>query len=147
MTKIDHRFCTREWEQLHPKCYLQALSSSVSNHYPFLLTCRPLLKRFKGFRFEAFWLEVEGFLEVVQNSWQALVSSRNPTRILHIKLARLGKALKRWNKGIICSLRSASHAAQEVILRFGKAQEDRQLMDSEMELRKIAKSRVLGLAP
>jgi len=147
MTKIDHRFCTREWEQLHPKCYLQALSSSVSNHYPFLLTCRPLLKRFKGFRFEAFWLEVEGFLEVVQNSWQALVSSRNPTRILHIKLARLGKALKRWNKGIICSLRSASHAAQEVILRLDKAQEDRQLTDSEMELRKIAKSRVLGLAP
>ncbi|WVZ54663.1 hypothetical protein U9M48_005428, partial [Paspalum notatum var. saurae] len=146
MTKIDHLFCTREWEQLHPECYLQALSSSASDHCPFLLTCRPLFKRFKGFRFEAFWLEVDGFLEVVQNSWLASVSSTNPTRILHIKLARLGKALKRWNKGIICSLRSASHAAQEVILRLDKAQEDRQLTDSEMELRKIAKSRVLGLA-
>jgi endonuclease/exonuclease/phosphatase family metal-dependent hydrolase len=42
LNKIDHVFCTREWELKHPHCHLQALGSSVSGHCPMVLSCAPL---------------------------------------------------------------------------------------------------------
>jgi hypothetical protein len=39
-----------------------------------------------------------GFKDIVAQSWAQLVASGNKARILHIKLARLAKALKRWHK-------------------------------------------------
>jgi endonuclease/exonuclease/phosphatase family metal-dependent hydrolase len=53
LSKIDHVFVSKEWELFNPHCYLQALSSSVSDHCPLLITCTPFAKRYKGFRFEA----------------------------------------------------------------------------------------------
>jgi exonuclease III len=60
-TKIDHVSASREWELAYPHCYLQAISSSVSDHCPILLTSSPPQRRFKGFRFEAFWLRMPEF--------------------------------------------------------------------------------------
>jgi exonuclease III len=58
LTKIDHVFCTREWEMKQPHCDLQALGSSVSNHCPMVLTCQPFHRRYNGFRFESWWLKM-----------------------------------------------------------------------------------------
>jgi endonuclease/exonuclease/phosphatase family metal-dependent hydrolase len=49
----EHVFVSKEWELSNPHCYLQALSSSVSDHCPLLFICTPFAKRYKGFRFEA----------------------------------------------------------------------------------------------
>jgi len=62
-----------------------------------------------------------------------------------MKLARLGKILRTWNKTIICSLRTTAHIAQEIILRLDQA-EQRQLTVPEIELRKLSKHRLLGIA-
>jgi hypothetical protein len=94
LTRIDHLLCTREWEVQHTNNYLQAISSSMSDHCPLLLTCTPLQHRYKGFRFESYWVQLEGFQEVVQQSWNKPCRSTDPARTLHIKLAQLGKALK-----------------------------------------------------
>lgn len=40
-TKIDHVFCTRDWEEAHTDCYLQAIGTSISDHCPVVLTCKP----------------------------------------------------------------------------------------------------------
>jgi hypothetical protein len=97
-TKIDHIFLTKEWELFYPHCHLQALASSVSDHCPMLLTSEPFTRRYRGFRFEAFWLKLPEFKQIVADSWAVPVSATNKARVLHTKLARLAKVLKHWNK-------------------------------------------------
>jgi endonuclease/exonuclease/phosphatase family metal-dependent hydrolase len=49
LTKIDHVFITKEWELAFSNCYLQALSTSVSDHCPLLITCTPFNRKYQGF--------------------------------------------------------------------------------------------------
>jgi hypothetical protein len=49
-TKIDHIFFTKDRELTYPHCHLNDLSSSMSDHCTFLLTCDPFARRYKGFR-------------------------------------------------------------------------------------------------
>ncbi|WVZ92280.1 hypothetical protein U9M48_038358 [Paspalum notatum var. saurae] len=93
-----------------------------------------------------YWVQLNGFLEVVQQSWSKPIVSRDPVRALHIKLARLGKALKAWNNRRVCEMKNAALVAQEVISFLDQAQENRQLTETELALRRMAKQRILGLA-
>jgi exonuclease III len=116
-TKIDHVFSTRDWRELsHGAPHLQALGSSMSDHCPLLLTCSHALRKYRGFRFEAYWLKFSDFNEQVINSWSRSVNSGNKARALHIKLARLAKDLKHWNKTRIAALKKESADAQQRVL-------------------------------
>jgi hypothetical protein len=97
-TKIDHVFVSMDWEMLYSDCHLQAGGSSMSDHYPVLVSCSPFHRRYKGFWFETCWLVMPGFTELVAQSWATPIHSTNKARVLHIKLARLAKMLKNWNK-------------------------------------------------
>jgi hypothetical protein len=143
--KIDHVFASREWELAYPHCCLQALSSSVSDHCPILLTSSLPQRRFKGFRFEAFWLGMPDFHQIVEESWAAPVQAGNKAWALHIKLSRLAKNLKCWNQNRIEDMKMDTLAAQEMILRLDRLQEARQLTSAELQQRRSAKDRVLGL--
>jgi hypothetical protein len=144
-TKIDHVSASREWELAYPHCYLQAISSSVSDHCPILLTSSPPQRRFKGFMFEAFWLRMPEFHQIVAKSWAAPVRARNKAQALHIKLSSLAKTLKRWNQNMIEDMKDTL-AAQETIMRLDQLQEARQLISAELQQRLSTKDRVLGLA-
>ena len=85
LTKIDHVFCTKDWEMNHQHSYMQALSSSASDHCPMLLSCNPFHKAYAGFRFEAYWLRLPGFAETVVESWTKPCHSNDKIRVLHIK--------------------------------------------------------------
>jgi hypothetical protein len=76
---------------MHPNCHLQALGTAISDHYPMVMNCDPFHRLYKGFMFEAWWLQQPDFGNIVQQSWSQLVQSQNKARILHIKLARLAK--------------------------------------------------------
>lgn len=144
LTKIDHLFYTEQWELEHPNCYLQALSSSMSDHSPLLLSYLPRRQKQKAFRFETFWTRLPNFLEVVQQSWGRGVHSGNKIRVLHIKLSRLAKALIRWSKQHVMALKLKVEIATEVVALLDQAQECRPLSDAELSLRKTAKDRILG---
>jgi hypothetical protein len=90
----------------------------------------------KGFRFEAFWLKFSEFHEQVLKSWTMPVSAGNKARALHIKLARLAKDLKRWNRNRIAALKQESADAQQRVLRIDQLQDQRPLTDAEIQERK-----------
>jgi hypothetical protein len=47
------------------------------------------------FRFEAFWANMPGFSDCVQEAWSRQVPNRhNPFKVLHTKLTRTSKALR-----------------------------------------------------
>jgi hypothetical protein len=41
MTRIDRAFCSPQWEEIFENPILHALSSSISDHYPLLVTPFP----------------------------------------------------------------------------------------------------------
>lgn len=63
MKKIDHVFATTSWEDLHSACFLSALGTAVSDHYPLLLDLNADFCSGKRFRFEALWTKAIWFLE------------------------------------------------------------------------------------
>jgi hypothetical protein len=144
--KIDHVFVYKEWELTHPSCYLQALGTLVSDHCPMLLSCQPFHRRYKGFRFEASWLHMLGFKQIVQESWAHQVQSSNKMRALHIKLARLGKNLRAWSKKKIKEIRREADEAQALILRPDQEQDNRVLDTAETIERRTTKDKILALA-
>jgi hypothetical protein len=52
------------------------------------------MRKFRGFLFEAYWLKMSGFQEVVQQAWSRPIQATDSIRRLHIKLARTVRALK-----------------------------------------------------
>jgi hypothetical protein len=115
-TKIDHVFSSRDWELSHGASHLQALGSSMSDHCPLLLTCSTPQRKYRGFCFEAYWLKFPEFHEKVLKSWTMPVSAGNKACALHIKLARLAKDLKRWNRNRIAALKQELADAQQLVL-------------------------------
>lgn len=145
-TKIDRAFCTTDWDLLFFAARLFPLSSSSSDHAPlFLLGCDPP-QRSVSFRFESYWLEIPGFLDVVKNSWERHLLASNPFSVLRLKLCRLARDLKRWSKSQVGDIRLQFAIANEVIFQLEVAQESRLLSDEERSLIAELKVKVLGLA-
>jgi hypothetical protein len=73
-----------------PNSCLFARSSRVSDHCSLLIAGQASVKKFKGFRFEAFWPRLLGFFDVVQSGhvilrfsilfWTCTSSCKRPTR-------------------------------------------------------------------
>jgi hypothetical protein len=136
LTKIDHVFCTVDWDGLLPDAHLQAITSACSDHVPLLLQGSSFSFTGKpSFKFEEFWLPMHGFKQTASDAWNKAILLNDPIRRrVHIKLARTTKALKRWQRQTIDDLRMQIATAKEIILRIDQAEENRPLSDEERAL-------------
>jgi endonuclease/exonuclease/phosphatase family metal-dependent hydrolase len=69
LIRLDRVFCNSDWDLLHSSFQLQALSLSISYHYPLMLCQESNLKICKAFRFENFWPRIPDYTEVVKDAW------------------------------------------------------------------------------
>ena len=104
MVKLDRVLYSAEWNDLFPGCLLQALSSDISYHYPMLLSLDTNFVHCRHFRFENRWVQLEGFMESVAESWAAPVNHSDAFVRSRCKLSRLGKHLKSWSARLIGDL-------------------------------------------
>jgi hypothetical protein len=150
LVKLDRWFASVEWNELYPEASLSAVSSSLSDHCPILLTT--VVQSFVGrrFRFERFWLKLPGFAEVVKDLWMEVDADAplpaDPLRRLEFKLRRASRGLQSWSQRKVGSIRDLILVANEVVSRLDVAQEGRPLSMGECELRRGLKLKVLGLA-
>jgi exonuclease III len=144
-TRIDRIMVSKEWELVYPQFQLTPASSNVSDHCPLLLS-KMERKVYSGFRFEAHWLSHDSFLSVVQSAWEKPIRSQNAIRILHTKLCRTAKALKKWSKEQTRWAKLLSAIADDVIFNLDVVQEDRPLTSDERDLRSLLKNKLLGIA-
>jgi hypothetical protein len=63
------------------------------------------------------------FKDLVAQSWMAPVHPMNKARVLHIKLARLAKSLKQWNKQRMLIAGQEERESQDLILQLDQLQE------------------------
>ncbi|KAM0920400.1 hypothetical protein ACQ4PT_007548 [Festuca glaucescens] len=100
----------------------------------------------RRFRFEHFWLKIDGFLDVVKQCWSDPTAPVDPLRRLGYKLRKLSRELQCWSQRHVGSIKQLLLIAHEVILKFDVAQESRNLSADKLQLRKMLKHRVLRLA-
>ncbi|KAM0828305.1 hypothetical protein ACQ4PT_067636 [Festuca glaucescens] len=100
----------------------------------------------KRFRFERFWLKLDGFLDEVKARWEEGESPENPLRHLELKLRRTSRGLQSWSQRKVGSVRDLILVANEVIMRLDVAQECRPLSVTENWLRSNLKLKIIGLA-
>lgn len=117
LTRIDRIFVSKDWDLSFPYFQLAPTSSNVSDHCPLLLS-KMQQRSYSGFRFEAHWLQCDDFMPVVQKAWDKPVRSSNPIRVLHIRLSRTAKALKKWSKEKVRWAILVSDVANDVIFHL-----------------------------
>jgi hypothetical protein len=61
LTRIDRALVSVDWDLQNPDALLQALSSSASDHAPLHLSLSAAFRPKRWFRFEMFWLKLDGF--------------------------------------------------------------------------------------
>ena len=74
-----------------------------------------------SFRFENFWVHMDGFKELVEHIWNRSVHSAFPIKRLHIELARVAKSNKMWCKEKIGDTRLQLAIVKEVLLQLEAA--------------------------
>ena len=80
---------------------LPALPAALmSDHSPLLLQGELDHTPKNYFRFENFWVEHDGFFDLVHNSWYSLHDSSNSARNISKKFKKLRGDLKIWSKSL-----------------------------------------------
>jgi len=77
MTRIDHIFASTDWLDLFPRTELQALASLGSDYCALFLQGDTNRDFYRGFRFEAHWVQMPGFADTVQKAWSTPVDTQD----------------------------------------------------------------------
>jgi hypothetical protein len=146
MSRIERLMATTEWHDLYPSANLQAICTMTSDHCPLLMQGHSSCNFYRGFRFESFWVNIDGFKEVVQQAWTPTVNSSDSILLLHVKMVRTTIALKAWRRRTVGNIKVQLAIIQIVLTMLEKAQENRRLYSDERDFRRRLKIKILGLA-
>jgi hypothetical protein len=82
-----------------PNTLLLPLARTISDHTPCQVQIGTTIPKAKIFRFENFWVDQPGFIDVVQSVWQSKVRANNSATRVMAKFRLLIRALKKWAMG------------------------------------------------
>ena len=150
LERLDRVFVSDDWATDFPDHDLSVMASEYSDHAPLLLRTDCVLPHLKRFRFENYWLRCDGYLQVVEEAWNAPLpwsaSEVDAFRCLDNKLRHIAKALKSWSAKHVGYVRLQLAIAKEIVYRLDLAQDSRILAPCELNLCRKAKLCSLGLA-
>jgi mannosylglycoprotein endo-beta-mannosidase len=97
MAALDRVFVTTCWEKMFPSVSVKTLPRIGSDHTPLLFDTGAFTAPVeKQFRFEKWWLHVEGFKDLVYKTWHLPCNVRKSIDIWQFKIRNLRKTLKGW---------------------------------------------------
>jgi hypothetical protein len=146
LSRIDRALISMEWDLQNPDSVLQALSSSALDHAPLHLSLNVTFRPKKRFRFESFWLKIEGFEEAVKEAWVCDAQIIDPFKRLDALFRNSASYLQAWGQRRVGNVKLKIAMANKVIFWLDVAQERRILSPEERWLRGMLKHAVLGLA-
>ncbi|XP_009788948.1 uncharacterized protein [Nicotiana sylvestris] len=105
--RLDRIFVNDLWDQLFQRTSVSHLARTSSDHRPLLMKNLSATHQYISyFRFLNCWVNIEGFLDIVRESWSTEVSG-NPIWILQSKLKALSKRLSQWSRKEIGDINDA----------------------------------------
>jgi hypothetical protein len=85
---------------VYPETRARTLPRDISEHVPCLVSFKSKVPKPKIFRFENFWLEFEGFMNVFQNTWLGQPNLSDKAKNLTTKFKITRKVLKDWQRSL-----------------------------------------------
>jgi hypothetical protein len=132
LVKLDRVFCSVDWEMIFPNVLLQSSASIDSDHCPLILGLHDNISGKRRFHFEAFWIKLEGFHDVVQTAWDSVTGEMCPFQSFFLKLKKIAKSLISWSNNQVGHIRFQLAMAKEILHRLEIAQDDRILSMNEL---------------
>lgn len=86
LQQLDWVFTSPAWTLIFPHTSVTALSKYISDRTPCLMSIETSVPKAKIFRFENFWVDIPGFMDIVQDSWNLPVKGNNQAIVLNGKL-------------------------------------------------------------
>ena len=97
LEQLDWLFTSSSWISVYPNTIVLPMAKTSSDHVPCIVSIDTDIPKSNRFRFENYWAELPGFLDCVQNSWNAPIDADSAASILSKKFKRLRYALKKWS--------------------------------------------------
>ncbi|KAK1311565.1 hypothetical protein QJS10_CPA07g00786 [Acorus calamus] len=139
LARLDRILLDSEWETHFTDCAVECIPRITSDHAPLLLSVNDPDYVKSHFGFEAWWVSVEGFTDVVTDSWTAGVHGLRGVHRLAFKLQRLRRRLKAWAWEVRADRMDRKQQASSVVERLDRAEEAAPITVLEREERQAAK--------
>lgn len=144
LEQLDWCFTSTNWISQYPNTLLLPLSRPTSDHTPCMAKIGTRIPKAQVFRFENYWVDQPGFLELVQHVWNSEVNGTNSATILAAKFKLLRRVLKRWGQSL-ANLNNTIKESNQVLATLDALEENRPLFRQESNFRIILKKHILKL--
>ena len=138
LEQLDWFFTSIDWISVYPMTEVAPLAWTASAHVPCVVTIKTSIPKSNLFRFENYWLELEGFMDCVAKSWNIPSRKDNITAKIADKFKYLRMCLKKWQMNV-SKLKLLIAKCNHVILLLDDLEEWRPLFVQELNFRKIVK--------
>jgi mannosylglycoprotein endo-beta-mannosidase len=92
--KLDRVLVTAEWDQAFPLAVVTGMNRDISDHVPLLLKYGATPPHSNSFRYENCWMEREGFVDIVKETWNSVTFHRHDIDKWQEKVRRLRRHIK-----------------------------------------------------
>lgn len=144
LEQLDWFLTSNNWTHSYPHTTVKPLGKPVPDHTPCVVTIETSIPHSKLFRFESFWIEHPGFMEVVQSAWDKPVRATNSATILCRKFKNLWYSLKNLSKNI-SRLSIVIENSNKTLPDLDTIENRRPLTVPEANFRNILKTHLLRL--
>ena len=144
LEKLDWIFTSTNWTTQFPNTMAIPLAKLTSDHIPIQIQIGTSIPKANIFRFEEYWLEFDGFMEVVGNSWLLPGINNNPAKELTARLKSVRAGLKKWSRNL-SKLHKVIESCSYVLALIDGLEEQRNLSLQEKNFREALRSHQLKL--
>lgn len=100
LERLDWVFTSASWTLNFPNTSVLPMTRNISDHVPYVVKIDTKIPRSPIFRFENYWVEVEGFFDIVNSAWALDPDFEDPAKCISFKLKMLRKRLLSWSKNL-----------------------------------------------
>jgi hypothetical protein len=134
LQRLDWFFTSLSWTTSYPNTIAMPLAMTTFDHIPCVISFQTTIPKSQIFRFENRWLQLDGFLPLVEKAWTHSVHYADAAKRITSKFKVLRKVLKHWAKSL-SSLKVEIEDCNFVIALLDSVENCRSLIPSEVNLR------------
>ncbi|WMV15560.1 hypothetical protein MTR67_008945 [Solanum verrucosum] len=131
-SRIDRFLYSSQWDESFTRIKQNLLPRIGSDHNPIMLDCGELNSNKSYFKFEQWWLRVDGFADKIKEWWLSFNINGTGSYILAVKLKMLKQKLKEWRMTHRNDWKRKKEEILQQLAEMEKTQELRLLSEDEL---------------